>query len=119
MNTPNPDDIQANLPERPPAEIQAGRPPPLRDDDPPPVPDSDFKKSSSWGWGWVTWGYILAAGVMLVLTVVSYTGQVTNKTFSNSTARIEYLSSPPPSFQPVRPAEAVFPHEKSHSSVLP
>jgi hypothetical protein len=98
MNTPNPDDIQPKLPERPPEEIQIGRSSPTREDVLPPLPDYDFIRKLSFSeklGAWVqtswqehgSWNLILVpVAVCVVLVAVSFFGQVTNKTFSHVTS---------------------------------
>ncbi len=81
------DQIQSELPERPPTNIQATPPAaPVAELDSVPLPERGFAKRGSW-WDAPMPVFDLVIGgsilIVLALTAVSYLGQVTNKTFSN------------------------------------
>jgi multisubunit Na+/H+ antiporter MnhB subunit len=90
MDAPEPDDIQARPPKRRSEEIQAHRPerrseeirasrPHPRSEDPPLRP---YKSPRSW---WPPdWVLLLVIFLLFLFVLVSFLGQVTNRTFSHT-----------------------------------
>jgi hypothetical protein len=81
MDNPKPDNIQSEPPKHPPAEIRA-HPPTPRKDEPPVLPNYDFKKRQS-RWRLMTTILFFVTLSSCVIFYFNFMGAVSNKTFSN------------------------------------